>query len=67
MKGYQDLTERQRRILHKHSIFDAFAGLGFSKKQKAKLEEDIAYLNKYRRQRELIFKSNTESQSSKKT
>lgn len=67
MKGYRDLTEKQRRILHSHSIFDVLADWSLSKKQKAQLAEDIAYLKKHRKEQELISKSKTESQKSKKT
>lgn len=51
MKGFSDLTERQRHILKKHSIFNLLADWAYTKKQKAKLAEDIAAIKKLDKER----------------
>lgn len=65
MKGYPNLTQKQLRIVKKHSLFDVFADWALSKKQKAQLAEDIAFIKEYRKERKA--KRDLESQKTGKS
>lgn len=64
MKGYSKLTNRQKEILHSHSLFDLLATWSFSKKRKERIAKDLAFIAEHNKKQKA--KSETGSQWSRK-